>query len=76
MSEKNYAANAGIPPTTYRRRGFLPCGVGEKAGYVPAEHVQFIEDNFERCDGVTHIEAYCGANDIYGAEIIIRFRKS
>lgn len=48
---------------------------GEKAGYVPAEHVQFIEDNFERCDGVTHIEAYCGANDIYGAEIIIRFRK-
>lgn len=48
---------------------------GQKAGYVPAEHAQFIEDNFARCDGVTHIEAYCGANDIYGAEIIIRFRK-
>ena len=48
---------------------------GQKAGYVPAEHVQFIEENFARCDGVTHIEAYCGANDIYGAEIIIRFRK-
>lgn len=48
---------------------------GLKAGYVPAEHVQFIEENFARCDGVTHIEAYCGANDIYGAEIIIRFRK-
>ena len=47
---------------------------GQKAGYVPAEHVQFIEENFARCDGVTHIEAYCGANDIYGAEIIIRFR--
>ena len=48
---------------------------GQKAGYVPAEHVQFIEENFARCDGVTHIEAYCGANDIYGAEIVIRFRK-
>ena len=48
---------------------------GQKAGYVPAEHVQFIEENFARCDGVTHVEAYCGANDIYGAEIIIRFRK-
>ena len=48
---------------------------GQKAGYVPAEHVQFIEENFARCDGVTHIEAYCGANDIYGAEISIRFRK-
>ena len=48
---------------------------GEKAGYVPAERAQFVEDNFDRCDGVTHIEAYCGKNDIYGAEIIIRFRK-
>lgn len=46
-----------------------------KAGYVPAEHAQFLEDNFDRCDGVTHIEAYHGANDIYGAEITIRFRK-
>lgn len=49
---------------------------GEKAGYVPAEHAQFVEDNFDRCDGVTHIEAYCGKEDIYGAEIIIRFRKN
>jgi hypothetical protein len=48
---------------------------GEKAGYVPAEHAQFLEDNFDRCDGVTHIETYCGTNDIYGAEITIRFRK-
>lgn len=48
---------------------------GEIAGYVPAEHAQFLEDNFDRCDGVTHIEAYCGASDIYGAEITIRFRK-
>lgn len=48
---------------------------GEKAGYVPAEHAQFVEDNFDRCDGVTNIEAYCGKDDIYGAEIIIRFRK-
>lgn len=47
---------------------------GEKAGYVPADHVQFIEDNFNRCDGITHIEAYCGENNIYGAEITIRFR--
>lgn len=49
---------------------------GEKAGYVPAEEVPFIVDNYDRCDGVTHIEAYCGANDIYGAEITIRFRKN
>ena len=48
---------------------------GEKTGYIPAERVQFLEDNFDRCDGVTHIEAYCGANDVYGAEITIRFRK-
>lgn len=48
---------------------------GEKAGYVPAEHAQFVEDNFDRCDGVTNIEAYHGKDDIYGAEIIIRFRK-
>ena len=25
---------------------------GQKAGYVPAEHVQFIEENFAGCDGV------------------------
>ena len=49
---------------------------GEKAGYVPAEHAQFVEDNFDRCDGVTHIDAYHGKDDIYGAEIIIRFRKN
>ncbi len=49
---------------------------GTKAGYVPAEHAQFVDDNFDRCDGVTHIEAYCGKEDIYGAEIIIRFRKN
>lgn len=48
---------------------------GEKAGYVPAEHVQYISDNYERCDGVTRIEAHCGKEDIYGAEITIRFRK-
>lgn len=47
----------------------------EKAGYVPAEYSQFLEDNFDRCDGVTHISAYHGASDIYGAEITIRFRK-
>lgn len=46
-----------------------------KIGYVPAEHAQYIADNFDRCDGVTHIEAYSGKDDIYGAEIIIRFRK-
>jgi hypothetical protein len=27
---QKYAAKTGIPPTTYRSRGFLPCGVGEK----------------------------------------------
>lgn len=46
-----------------------------KIGYVPAEHVEFIAANYERCDGVTRIEAYCGQDDIYGAEITIRFRK-
>lgn len=46
-----------------------------KIGYIPAEHAQFVADNFERCDGVTHIEASCGKDDVYGAEIIIRFRK-
>ena len=46
-----------------------------KIGYVPAEHAQYIADNFDRCDGVTHIEAYSGKDDIYGAEIVIRFRK-
>ena len=49
---------------------------GEKAGYVPAEHTQFNADNYERCDSVTHIEAHCGKEDIYGAEITIRFRKN
>lgn len=47
-----------------------------KIGYVPAEHAQYIADNFDLCDGVTHIEAYSGKNDIYGAEIVIRFRKA
>lgn len=47
-----------------------------KIGYVPAEYAQYIADNLERCDGVTHIEAYSGKDDIYGAEIIIRFRKA
>lgn len=46
-----------------------------KIGYVPAEHAQYIADNLDRCDGVTHIEAYSGKDDIYGAEIVIRFRK-
>lgn len=47
-----------------------------KIGYVPAEYAQYISDNLDRCDGVTHIEAYSGKDDIYGAEIIIRFRKA
>lgn len=49
---------------------------GEVVGYVPAEHADFLEANFDRCDGVTRIEAYCGQDDIYGAEITIRFRKN
>lgn len=48
---------------------------GEKAGYVPAELAQYIADNSDRCDGVTHIDTYCGHDDIYGAKIVIRFRK-
>lgn len=47
-----------------------------KIGYVPAEHSLYISDNLDRCDGVTHIEAYRGKEDIYGAEIVIRFRKA
>ncbi len=46
-----------------------------KIGYVPAEHAEFIAANYDRCDGVTRIEAYCGQDDIYGAEITVRFRK-
>ena len=48
---------------------------GRKAGYVPKENVQYIVDNYSRCDGIVNIRAYHGKNDIYGAEITIRFRR-
>ena len=48
---------------------------GRKAGYVPKENVHFLDDNFSRCDGIVNVKAYRGKNDIYGAEITIRFRR-
>lgn len=48
---------------------------GEQIGSVPAEHVQFVADNFSRLDGITHIEVYGGGEGRnYGAEITLRFR--
>jgi len=48
---------------------------GEQIGNVPAEHAQFVADNFSRLDGITHIEVYGGGEGRnYGAEIILRFR--
>lgn len=50
---------------------------GEQIGFVPSEHSSFVEENFDRCDGITHIDVYGGGEGRnYGAEIIIRFRKS
>lgn len=31
LKQKNNTTKTGILPTTYRSRGFLPCGVGEKS---------------------------------------------
>lgn len=48
---------------------------GEQIGSIPAEHVQFMSDNFSRLDGITNIEVYGGGEGRnYGAEIILRFR--
>lgn len=48
---------------------------GEQIGNIPAEHVQFVADNFSRLDGITHIEVYGGGEGRnYGAEITLRFR--
>lgn len=48
---------------------------GEQIGSIPAEHTQFVADNFSRLDGITNIEVYGGGEGRnYGAEIILRFR--
>ncbi len=49
---------------------------GEQIGSIPAEHTQFVADNFSRLEGITNIEVYGGGEGRnYGAEIILRFRK-
>lgn len=49
---------------------------GEQIGSIPAEHSQFMSDNFSRLDGITNIDVYGGGEGRnYGAEIILRFRK-
>lgn len=49
---------------------------GEQIGSIPAEHSQFVADNFSRLDGITNIDVYGGGEGRnYGAEIILRFRK-
>lgn len=47
----------------------------EQIGYIPKEHVQYVQENFARCDGITHIDVYGGGDRNYGAEITLRFRK-
>jgi len=48
----------------------------EQIGNIPAEHVQYVQENFSRCDGITNIDVYGGGEGRnYGAEIILRFRK-
>lgn len=55
---------------------FSICVNGEQIGSIPAEHTQFVADNFSRLDGITNIEVYGGGEGRnYGAEIILRFRK-
>lgn len=55
---------------------FAICVNGEQIGSIPAEHTQFVADNFSRLDGITNIEVYGGGEGRnYGAEIILRFRK-
>ena len=49
---------------------------GEQIGNIPAEHTQFVEENFSRLDGITNIEVYGGGEGRnYGAEVVLRFRK-
>lgn len=49
---------------------------GEQIGNIPAEHAPFVEENFSRLDGITHIDVYGGGEGRnYGAEITLRFRK-
>ena len=50
--------------------------VCEQIGNIPAEHAPFVEENFARLDGITHIDVYGGGEGRnYGAEITLRFRK-
>ena len=49
---------------------------GEQIGNIPAEHVPYVQENLSRCDGITSIDVYGGGEHNYGAEIIVRFRKS
>lgn len=49
--ERKYAAKSGIPPTTYRSRGFLPCGVGEKLNFIE------IQEKFNGFEDISDIDA-------------------
>lgn len=58
------------------KTAFAVCVNGEQIGSIPAEHTQFVSDNFSRLDGIMNIEVYGGGEGRnYGAEIILRFRK-
>lgn len=50
---------------------FQPFHIGE----FPAEHADYVNDNFSRLDGIVNIEVYGGEDgQNYGAEITLRFR--
>ena len=48
---------------------------GDQIGNIPAEHADYVNDNFSRLDGIVNIEVYGGEDgQNYGAEITLRFR--
>ena len=48
---------------------------GDQIGNIPAEHTDYVNDNFSRLDGIVNIEVYGGGDgQNYGAEITLRFR--
>lgn len=50
---------------------------GEQVGNIPAEHCEYINVNYGRLDGITHIQVYSGGGEGYnfGAEVVLRFTK-
>lgn len=48
----------------------------EQIGSVPAEHTAYLEENFSRILGFTHIDVYGGGEGkSFGAEVILRLKK-